>query len=79
MVLSSAFEGVPYPRRLERLSILAWRAGVGDIEALGHTPEEFGEASDLSLLDKVREQGVVVYERMTIKMRRLDGDFGDHP
>jgi len=79
MVLSSAFEEMPYPRRLERLSVLAWRTGVGDIEALGHTAEEFEEASDLSLLGEVREQGVVVYERMTINVRRVDGDFGDHP
>jgi hypothetical protein len=52
---------------------------VGDIETLGHTPEEFEEASDLSLLGEVREQGVVVYEMMTINVRRVDGDFGDHP
>ena len=62
VVLSSAFEGVPYPRRLERLSILAWRAGVGDIEALGYTPDEFEQASDLSLLGEIRERGIVVYE-----------------
>ena len=62
MVLSSAFEEMPYPRRLERLSVLAWRAGVGDIEALGCTPEEFEQASDLSLLGEIRERGIVVYE-----------------
>jgi len=44
------------------LSVLAWRAGVGDIEALGHTPEEFEQASDLSLLGEIRERGIVVYE-----------------
>jgi hypothetical protein len=52
---------------------------VGDIETLGHTPEEFEEASDLSLLGEVRAQSVIVYEGMTINVRRLDGDFGDHP
>jgi len=62
VVLSSAFRGIPYPERLERLAVLAWRAGVGDIEALGYTPEEFENASDLSLLGEVREQGAVVYE-----------------
>ena len=62
LVLASAFEGVPYPRRLERLSVLAWRAGVGDIEALGYTPDEFEQASDLSLLGEIRERGIVVYE-----------------
>ena len=53
---------MPYPRRLERLSVLAWRAGVGDIEALGYTPDEFEQASDLSLLGEIRERGIVVYE-----------------
>jgi hypothetical protein len=62
MVLSSAFEEMPYPRRLECLSVLAWRAGVGDIEALGCTPEEFEQASDLSFLGEIRERGIVVYE-----------------
>jgi len=41
----------------EQLAI--WQAGVGDIEALGLTPEEFEAASDLSLLGEVREKGVV--------------------
>jgi predicted nucleotidyltransferase len=67
MVLSSAFEEMPYPRRLERLSVLAWRAGVGDIEALGCTPEEFEQASDLSLLGEIRERGIVVYETDSAK------------
>lgn len=62
VVLSSAFEEMPYPRRLEQLSILAWQAGVGDIEALGCTPEEFEQASELSLLGEIRERGIVVYE-----------------
>jgi predicted nucleotidyltransferase len=63
VVLSPAFRGISYPERLERLAVLAWRAGVGDIEALGYTPEEFEEARDLSLLGEVREQGAVVYEK----------------
>lgn len=63
VVLSPTFRGIPYPERLERLAVLAWRAGLGDIEALGYTPEEFEEASHLSLLGEVRERGVVVYEK----------------
>jgi hypothetical protein len=62
VVLSPAFRGVPYPERLECLAVLAWRAGVGDIEALGYTPEEFESASPLSLLGEVRERGITVYE-----------------
>ena len=67
VVLSPAFRGVPYPKRLERLAVLAWRAGVGDIEALGYTPEEFKTASRLSLLGEVRERGIVIYDRESEK------------
>ncbi len=62
VILSSDFQGVPLPRRLERLAVLAWRAGVGDIEPLGFTPEEFETASPASFLGEVRERGIVVYE-----------------
>lgn len=34
---------------------------MGDIEALGLTPEEFDAASDLSLMGEVRERGILVY------------------
>jgi len=44
------------------LAIWAWQAGVGDIEALRLTPEEFETASDLSLLGEVREKGILVYD-----------------
>jgi len=49
-------------RRQEQLAIWAWQAGVGDIEALGLTPEEFELVSDLSLLGEVREKGIMVYD-----------------
>lgn len=49
-------------RRQEQLAIWAWQAEVGDIEALGLTPEEFDAISDLSLLGEVREKGIVVYD-----------------
>lgn len=62
VILSPDFKGVPYPKRLEMLAMLAWRAGVGDIEALGFTPEEFEKASPASLLGEVRERGIVIYE-----------------
>ena len=62
VILSSDFQGVPLPERLEKLAVLAWRAGVGDIEPLGFTPEEFETASEASFLGEVRARGIVVYE-----------------
>ncbi len=62
VVLSPGFVQMDRRRRQEQLAIWAWQAGVGDIEALGLTPEEFEAASDLSLLGEVREKGVVIYD-----------------
>ena len=62
VVLSPDFAQVNRRHRQEQLAIWAWQAGVGDIEALGLTPEEFEAASDLSLLGEVREKGIVVYD-----------------
>lgn len=62
LVLSPDFAPVERRRRQEQLAIWAWQAGVGDIEALGLTPEEFEAVSDLSVLGEVREKGIVVYD-----------------
>ena len=62
VVLSPEFAQMDRRRRQEQLAIWAWQAGVGEIEALGLTPEEFQEASPLSLLGEVREKGIVVYD-----------------
>ncbi len=62
VVLSPDFAQMDRRRRQEQLAIWAWQAGVGDIEALGLTPEEFDAISDLSLLGEVREKGIVVYD-----------------
>lgn len=62
VIVSRDFCNVPFVRRLERLSLLAWESKVGDIEALGYTPKEFEQASDLSLLGEVRERGTVIYD-----------------
>lgn len=62
VVLSRDFAQMERRRRHEQLAIWAWQAGVGDIEALGLTPEEFEAASDLSLLGEVREKGLVIYD-----------------
>lgn len=62
VVLSPDFRQMDRRRRQEQLAIWAWQAGMGDIEALGLTPEEFEAASDLSLLGEVREKGIVVYD-----------------
>jgi predicted nucleotidyltransferase len=62
VVLSPDFARMDQRRRQEQMSIWAWQAGVGDVEALGLTPEEFEAASDLSVLGEVRERGIVVYD-----------------
>ena len=62
LVLSPDFAPIERRRRQEQLAIWAWQAGVGDIEALGLTPEEFEAVSDLSVLGEVREKGIVVYD-----------------
>jgi predicted nucleotidyltransferase len=62
VVLSPDFAPMERRRRQEQLAIWAWQAGVGDIEALGLTPEEFEAISDLSVLGEVREKGIVVYD-----------------
>ena len=62
VVLSEDFAQMDRRRRQEQLAIWAWEAGVGDIEALGLTPEEFESASDLSIMGEVRERGVAVYD-----------------
>ena len=62
LVLSPDFAPIERRRRQEQLAIWAWQAGVGDIEALGLTPEEFEAVSNLSVLGEVREKGIVVYD-----------------
>jgi predicted nucleotidyltransferase len=62
VVLWPDFAPMDRRRRQEQLAIWAWQAGVGDVEALGLTPEEFDASSDLSLLGEVREKGIVVYD-----------------
>jgi len=85
VVLSPDFAAMDRRRRQEQLAIWAWRAGVGDIEALGLTPEEFGATSDLSLLGEVREKGIVVYDAahpertpaMALRERRAEYATGE--
>ena len=85
VVLSWDFAQMEYRRRQEQLAIWAWQAGVGDIEALGLTPEEFDAAGDLSVLGEVREKGIVVYDiaqpertpAMALRERRAEyGEVG---
>jgi predicted nucleotidyltransferase len=62
VVLSPDFARLDRCRRQEQLAVWAWEAEVGDIEALGATPEEFEAAGDLSLMGEVRKKGIVVYD-----------------
>lgn len=83
VVLSPDFASMDRRHRQEQLAIWAWRAGVGDSEALGLTPEEFEAASDLSLMGEVREKGVVVYDAAqpertpAIALRERRAEYGE--
>ncbi len=61
-VISSAFASLGGIARLEWLERIAWEAAAHAVEPVGLTPEEYAQASDLSLLGEVREKGVVVYD-----------------
>jgi len=62
VILSNDLAQVPKLERHQWLGWIAWRAGTDYIQPLGFTPREFESASSLSLLDEVREKGIVVYE-----------------
>jgi len=82
VVLSEDFAQMDRRRRQEQLAIWAWKAGVGDIEALGLTPEEYEAASDLSIMGEVRERGVAVYDAArpertpAVALRERQSEYG---
>jgi predicted nucleotidyltransferase len=61
-VISPSFAAMGQVARLERLERIAWEAEAHAVEPVGLTPEEYAQASDLSLLGEVREKGIVVYD-----------------
>jgi len=61
-IISPAFAGLGRVARLEWLERVAWESKAHAVEAVGLTPEEYAEASELSLLGEVREKGIVVYD-----------------
>jgi predicted nucleotidyltransferase len=61
-VISASFASLGRVARLEWLERVAWEAQAHAVEPVGFTPQEYAEASDLSLLGEVREKGVVVYD-----------------
>ena len=61
-VISPAFAALGRVARLEWLERIAWEAEAHAVEPVGLTPEEYVQASDLSLLGEVREKGIVVYD-----------------
>jgi predicted nucleotidyltransferase len=82
VVLSADFVRMDRRRRQEQMAIWAWQAGVGDIEAVGLTPEEFEAASDLSLMGEVRERGIAVYDAahpertVAVALRERRAEYG---
>ncbi len=61
-IISPTFAGLGRVARLEWLERVAWESKAHAVEAVGLTPEEYAEASELSLLGEVREKGIVVYD-----------------
>jgi predicted nucleotidyltransferase len=61
-VISASFADLGRVARLEWLERVAWEAQAHAVEPVGFTPQEYAEASDLSLVGEVRERGVVVYD-----------------
>lgn len=61
-VISASFANLGRVARLEWLERVAWEAQAHAVEPVGFTPEEYAEASDLSLVGEVREKGLVVYD-----------------
>lgn len=61
-VISPTFAGLGRVARLEWLERVAWESKAHAVEPIGLTPQEYAEASDLSLLGEVREKGVIVYD-----------------
>jgi predicted nucleotidyltransferase len=61
-VVSVSFVGLGRVARLEWLERVAWAAQAHAVEPVGFTPQEYAEASELSLLGEVREKGIIVYD-----------------
>ncbi len=61
-IISPTFAGLGRVARLEWLERVAWESKAHAVEAVGLTPEEYAEASELSLLGEVRERGITVYD-----------------
>jgi predicted nucleotidyltransferase len=85
-VISASFAGLGRVARLEWLERVAWEAQAHVVEPVGFTPQEYAEASGLSLLGEVRERGIVVYDvtrpertpAMALRERREEyGDKGE--
>jgi predicted nucleotidyltransferase len=82
-VVSVSFVGLGRVARLEWLERVAWAAQAHAVEPVGFTPQEYAEASELSLLGEVREKGIIVYDAAqpertpTVALRERRAQYGD--
>jgi predicted nucleotidyltransferase len=82
-VVSVSFVGLGRVARLEWLERVAWAAQAHAVEPVGFTPQEYAEASKLSLLGEVREKGIVVYDAArpertpAVALRERRAEYGD--
>lgn len=82
-VVSVSFVGLGRVARLEWLERVAWAAQAHAVEPVGFTPQEYAEASELSLLGEVREKGIIVYDAAqpdrtpAVALRERRAQYGD--
>ena len=73
VIISPSFAQQDMLERLQYLFRAAWDSKANWVEPIGHTPEEYENASPLSLLGEVKERGIVVYDSTVPKSKRTRG------
>jgi predicted nucleotidyltransferase len=62
-IISDDFREMSFHQRLVFLGMLAWRAKVTEIEALGYTVDEYRNATKLDFLGEIKKTGKIIYEK----------------
>lgn len=60
-IISEDFKDIAPFERLVMLGRISWRAHATAIEAVGYTPEEYGNASSLDFTSEIKRTGKVIY------------------
>ncbi|KPL04419.1 MAG: hypothetical protein AMJ90_00915 [candidate division Zixibacteria bacterium SM23_73_2] len=62
-VISDDFKKMNFHKRLVLLGMIAWQAKITEIEALGYTPDEYKNATQLDFLGEIKRTGKIIYKR----------------